>query len=155
MDSPAIFFIIALFLIVFGLGSESHSGIVKVGWKEDGVSSYYAPSFNGRKTATGERYHHRGISAAHRTLPLGTKLLVTDKDTGKSLVVRVNDRGPYVRNRILDLSGGAADRLGIKKQGLCSIEIKVLSLPDKPHPRHKMESRGDVLERFIAREHYY
>ena len=99
---------------------------------QNGVTSFYHRSLNGNLTANGERYRHFSeMTAAHRYLPFGTKIQVTDKNTGKSIVVRINDRGPFVGNRVLDLSGKAAQNLGIVKRGVCNVEVKVLSLPEK------------------------
>jgi rare lipoprotein A len=92
-----------------------------------GDASYYAAFFRGRKTANGERYDPRKFTAANRTLPLGTRLRVTRLDTGKSVVVRVNDRGPFgKRSRILDLSRAAAEELDMIKVGHTEVEAVVL-----------------------------
>lgn len=89
-----------------------------------GLASWYGPGFHGRKTASGETYNMYGISAAHKTLPLGTRVLVINKHNGKKIVVRINDRGPYIGARILDLSKGAALRLNIT--GVSLVELIVL-----------------------------
>ena len=96
---------------------------------QKGIASYYHDSFQGRKTASGQRYSKHRFSAAHRTLPIGTKVQVTDTKTGRSIVVKVNDRGPFARGRIIDLSREAATELGIVKKGVAKVELKVLSLP--------------------------
>lgn len=92
---------------------------------EEGIASFYAPRFHGRQTANGEIYNHHAMTVAHRTLPFGTRLRVTNKDNGRSITVRVNDRGPFVGGRILDLSGEAARRL--KVDGLAPVVIRTLS----------------------------
>lgn len=120
------------------------------GWTQNGPSSYYAKRFNGRKTASGERYQHYAMTAAHRSLPFGTKVQVTDRNTGKSIVVKINDRGPFHGNRILDLSGGAANKLGITKQGVCDIELKVLSMPD-PKPKKEFQPISKISDSYQAR----
>jgi rare lipoprotein A len=97
---------------------------------QNGVSSYYGKGFNGRKTASGTIFRKSAMTAAHRTLPFGTKVRVTDKDTGKSVVVKITDRGPFHANRILDLSEGAAKRLGITKKGTCDVKLQVISVGD-------------------------
>lgn len=86
-----------------------------------GRASWYGPGFQGRKTANGERYNMGGLTAAHKSLPFGTKLKVTNKRNGKSVVVRINDRGPFVRGRMLDLSKGAATRIGMISSGHGSV----------------------------------
>lgn len=99
-------------------------------FKQTGVASYYAKKFNGRRTASGERYHGRQLTAAHRTLPFGTMVRVADAKTGKWLVVRINDRGPHHRKRIIDLSYEAARQLGMTKgAGLLKVKIRVVEWP--------------------------
>lgn len=89
-----------------------------------GTASWYGPRFHGRKTANGEIFNQNKLTAAHRTLPLGTEVEVTNVKNGKSVEVRINDRGPYVRGRIIDLSRAAAIRLGIREQGLATVRIE-------------------------------
>lgn len=121
----------------------THSAKPRVGKEYEGVTSYYHGSLSGRKTASGEKYRHMGgMTAAHRNMPFGTKLLVTDLDTGKSVIVKVNDRGPFVKGRVLDLSGLAARRLGIVKKGICKVHIRVLSLPP---PKKSKDTLGDFI----------
>lgn len=94
-----------------------------------GVASYYADKFHGRKTASGERFDQTDLTAAHKTLPFGTRVRVTNLKTGKSVVVRINDRGPYVKGRAIDLSRRAAKRLKMVKSGLARVAIEVVSRP--------------------------
>jgi rare lipoprotein A (peptidoglycan hydrolase) len=89
-----------------------------------GVASWYGPDFHGRLTANGERYDMNGISAAHRTMPLPSYARVTNLDNGRSIIVRVNNRGPYVHNRIVDLSTGAARALDFYKQGTARVRVE-------------------------------
>jgi 3D (Asp-Asp-Asp) domain-containing protein len=84
-------------------------------------ASWYGPGFHGRKTASGERFNQHALTAAHRTLPFGTLLVVTHK--GKATVVRVNDRGPFVRGRDIDLSAAAAREIGLRGVGAVTLEI--------------------------------
>ncbi|MCO5063742.1 MAG: septal ring lytic transglycosylase RlpA family protein [Rhizobiaceae bacterium] len=88
-----------------------------------GKASWYGPGFHGRSTASGERFNQSSMTAAHKSLPFGTKLRVTNKRNGKSVVVRVNDRGPYIRGRMLDLSKGAASQIGMVRSGSASVCI--------------------------------
>jgi rare lipoprotein A len=88
-----------------------------------GMASYYGAAHAGNRTASGERFDPDGMTAAHRSLPFGTKLRVTDPSTGRSVVVRVNDRGPFHKSRILDLSEAAARELGIVRRGRAVVEI--------------------------------
>lgn len=127
-----IFLAIALFVVACSSNTQARGTIYTEGWKQVGVTSFYHRSLNGNLTANGERYrHYSEMTAAHRYLPFGTKIQVTDKDTGKSIIVRINDRGPFHGNRVLDLSGKAAENLGILKRGVCKVEVKVLSLPNR------------------------
>ena len=92
--------------------------------KEQGRASYYADKFNGRKTASGATFSQHKRTAAHRTLPFGTKVKVKNLDNGKTVRVRVNDRGPFVEGRMIDLSKKAARKLGMVKQGVANVEIR-------------------------------
>jgi rare lipoprotein A len=92
-----------------------------------GVASYYAAKFENRKTANGERFKADGLTAAHRTLPIGTMVRVTNLRNHRSVVVRINDRGPFSHKRIIDLSPAAARELGIRDQGLMRVKIEALS----------------------------
>jgi len=83
-----------------------------------GGASWYGPGFHGKKTASGERYNQNAMTAAHKTLPFGTIVKVTDQTTGKSVKVTINDRGPFHKGRIIDLSRAAADRLGTYDDGV-------------------------------------
>ncbi|PSL35521.1 septal ring lytic transglycosylase RlpA family protein [Chitinophaga ginsengisoli] len=91
---------------------------------ENGKASYYADKFEGRKTASGETYHQGGLTAAHRTLPFGTKVKVLNISNGKSVTVRINDRGPFSQGRVIDLSKKAAKRIGMLTTGVAVVEIK-------------------------------
>jgi rare lipoprotein A len=86
-----------------------------------GIASYYGPGFHGRRTASGERFNQHAMTAAHRTLPFGTRVRVTSLGNGKAVVVRINDRGPFSRGRVIDLSRGAAVQLGIIRAGVANV----------------------------------
>lgn len=106
---------------------ETTSGGEREGQVLRGDASYYASFFNGRRTSNGERYDPHKLTAANRTLPFGTRLRVTRLDTGRSVVVRVNDRGPFGnRHRILDLSRAAAEQLDMVGSGHTQVEAVVL-----------------------------
>jgi rare lipoprotein A len=92
----------------------------------DGVASWYGPGFHGRLTANGERYDMYGMTAAHKSLKFGTKVEVTNNDNGKSVVVRINDRGPFVGSRVIDLSRGAADAIDMVHSGTAQVSIEVV-----------------------------
>jgi len=99
-----------------------------------GVASWYGKEFQGRKTSNGETYDMYGLSAAHRTLPLGTLIQVESIRNGKSVVVRVNDRGPFVAGRILDLSFGAASALDMVQPGTDRVKFRIVRLPAGEKP---------------------
>ena len=88
-----------------------------------GVASYYGPGFHGRTTANGERFDSQAMTFAHRTMPFGTKIRVTNQDNGRSVIVRGNDRGPFYGSRIIDLSEGAFSRIASLGQGLANVCI--------------------------------
>ena len=94
-----------------------------VGHVQEGVSSWYGKEFDGRPTASGERFDMNGMTAAHRTLPLGTEVRVTNLENGQEADLRINDRGPFVRGRILDCSYGAAKSLGFAGAGMARVRI--------------------------------
>jgi rare lipoprotein A (peptidoglycan hydrolase) len=91
-----------------------------------GVASWYGPWHQGRRTANGERFDMHKLTAAHKTLPLDSKVRVTNLANGKSVEVKINDRGPYVGDRVIDLSERAAQRLGMKQQGVATVRVEVV-----------------------------
>ncbi len=91
---------------------------------QSGRASWYGPGFHGRRTASGETFNTNDLTAAHRTLPFGTKVRVVNKKTGKSVVVRINDRGPYAHGRVIDLSKASAQAIGIS--GVGSVDVAQL-----------------------------
>jgi len=97
-----------------------------IGYLEHGMASWYGPGFHGNKTANGERYDMHKLTAAHRTLPLGSIAVVRSASTGKEVTVRINDRGPFAKGRVLDLSYAGARTLGIVGQGTDQIELRVI-----------------------------
>jgi len=103
---------------------------VTVGERKDILASWYGEYFHGHLTALGEVYDMNGYTAAHKTYPLGTVLNVTNPENGKSLEVRINDRGPFWGDRELDLSKGAATYLGTKNRGVAKVSIEVISVPE-------------------------
>ena len=112
-----------------------HFSLLNAQGVQTGKASYYAKKFSGRKTASGERLHHDSLTCAHRTYPFGTQLKVTNPANGKTVIVRVTDRGPYVRGRIIDLSVRAARELGIIAQGIATVVVERYSpyiVPFKP-----------------------
>ena len=91
-----------------------------------GVASWYGPGFQGRKTASGARFNMNALTAAHRSLPFGTRVRVTHVKNGRSVVVTINDRGPFAGGRIIDLSKAAASKLGMLKQGVARVRVEAI-----------------------------
>jgi rare lipoprotein A len=105
-------------LIALATGCASGTG--------DGLASYYGAKYQGRKTANGETFDTARLTAAHRTLPFGTRVRVTNVDNGRSVVVRINDRGPFVTGRVIDLSPAAAKQLDMLRAGVVRVKLEVL-----------------------------
>ncbi len=126
--------ILFLFLLSLSLvgcassASQTSSASSKrwIGHTETGQASYYNQKYHGRKTASGERMDQGAKTAAHRTLPFGSRVKVTHAKTGKSVVVRINDRGPFVRGRVIDLSKSAFKAIGDLDAGLIPVKIQVI-----------------------------
>ena len=114
----------ALGALVLGLAFLAPPAYYQVG-----IASWYGPGFHGKATASGEPYDMYAFTAAHKTLPFGTVVRVVDLDTGRSVVVRINDRGPFVPGRIIDLSYAAAEALGILDRGTARVGLVVLRRP--------------------------
>jgi rare lipoprotein A len=124
---------------------------------EHGQASWYGPGFHGRRTANGEKFDQNGVSAAHKTLPFGTVLRVHNLDNGKTLDVRVNDRGPFVAGRIVDLSKGAARQLDLIRSGVAPVRVEVLQWPEHlvPNPdrrKHRAVQVASFREHQRARQ---
>lgn len=98
------------------------------GYRERGVASWYGKKFHGKRTSNGETYNMYALSAAHKTLPLPSYVHVTNLDNGRSLIVRVNDRGPFLHNRLIDLSYSAASQLGIVGTGTGLVEVRAVDI---------------------------
>jgi len=98
-------------------------------WIEVGFASYYGEKFHGRRTASGEIFNMYKLTAAHRKLPFGTYVKVTNLENGRSVIVRINDRGPFKKNRIIDLSYEAAKRLGMISKGVARVKLEVIKWP--------------------------
>jgi rare lipoprotein A len=119
--------LIAVGLIVgltTGLGPSS-------GYYQKGVASWYGPNFAGNPTANGEMFDPEEMTAAHKSLPFDTRVKVVQLETGKSVVVRINDRGPFIKGRIIDLSRKAAERLGIIGSGTAEVGLKIVEWGNK------------------------
>lgn len=123
--------LLALLVTLQGCGASRAvpEGPFEAGWTQEGTASWYGPGFHGRPTASGEAYDMEAMTAAHPSLPLGTRIRVTVLATGRRTELRVNDRGPFTKGRVLDVSRAAARRLGILRRGTARVRLEVLSLP--------------------------
>ncbi|GGG11055.1 hypothetical protein GCM10011323_14450 [Pontibacter amylolyticus] len=122
--------LIASTLLTAGACTSTKPAAGQRGYTEAGKASYYSNKLHGRKMANGETYNRRKLTAAHRTLPFGTKVKVTNLQTKKSVKVSITDRGPFVKGRVIDLSEAAAKRLDYISAGIVPVEVKVV----KPAP---------------------
>jgi rare lipoprotein A len=112
-------------------------------YEQDGTASWYGPGFHGKYTSNGDLYNQNDISAAHKNLPLPSYLRVTNLDNGRRLIVRVNDRGPFHGDRILDLSHGAASRLGILGPGTAHVHVELMQ-PAMPENANEILAKSDA-----------
>lgn len=120
-----------------------------------GIASWYGPKFHGRRTANGEVYDMEAMTAAHKTLPFGTVVEVYNRDNGRSVEVRINDRGPFIRGRVIDLSRAAAREIGLIGPGTARVEVVVVTAPGVPQGEgytvqvgaFKDEARAQALTR--------
>jgi rare lipoprotein A len=107
-------------------GCASTDAVDPHGYDQTGVASYYGAKHQGKRTASGERFDKNSLTAAHRQLPFGTRVKVTNLKNDKSCVVRINDRGPHIRGRLIDLSHEAAEQLGMIKSGTARVRVQAL-----------------------------
>lgn len=111
------------------LGKRYHVLPTSAGYRARGVASWYGPDFHGLATSSGEQYDMNGMTAAHTTLPLPTWVEVTNLENGKSVIVKVNDRGPFVDDRLIDLSYAAATQLDMVRNGTARVEVRAVAAP--------------------------
>jgi len=125
------FLISAVAALIAACGGARLDARSEPGGSETGLAVYYADSLHGRPTASGEPYDKQALTAAHRKLPLGTRVRVTALSNRKSVVVRINDRGPFGDSRrIIDLSRGAAERLDMIRAGVVEVRVEIVSKPE-------------------------
>jgi rare lipoprotein A len=128
-DIKFIKYLVLIFLSILLISCASvpmQSSPELVGYTETGKASFYAMKYQFRRTASGERFNQLSKTAAHRTFPFGTKVKVTNLNNGKSVIVKINDRGPFVEGRIIDLTRSAFSSIGNIESGLIDVEIEVL-----------------------------
>lgn len=122
-------------------GKRYHPTFVEVGQVQKGISSWYGPNFHGKHTSNGEVYNMHARTAAHKTWPMDTMVQVKNLQNGKSTVVRINDRGPFVRGRIIDCSYKAGKEIGLDRMGIAKVSVKVLGFAGK------VQSAATIAER--------
>jgi len=116
------------------MGKRYHPTYVEVGQVMKGISSWYGPNFHGKHTSNGEVYNMHARTAAHKTWPMDTMVRVHNLQNGKSTIVRINDRGPFVRGRIIDCSYAAGKELGLDRMGIAKVSVEVLGFAGKIEP---------------------
>jgi rare lipoprotein A len=114
----------ALLTLLVGCASQN---IDPRGYDETGDASWYGARHHGKRTASGERFDQNALTAAHRQLPFGTRVKVTNLDNDKSVIVQINDRGPHTRGRLIDLSRAAAEQIGMLRTGTAPVRVQSLS----------------------------
>lgn len=124
-------FILVVLVISISSCASSNPGFGQRGYTEQGKASYYSRKLQGRKMANGEPYRRGKLTAAHKSLPFGTKVKVTNLQTNKTVKVKITDRGPYAKGRIVDLSEAAAKRIGSVKAGVVPVKMKVIKPASK------------------------
>ncbi|MRJ02978.1 MAG: septal ring lytic transglycosylase RlpA family protein [Epsilonproteobacteria bacterium] len=135
-------------------GVTYYPTVVKVGEKFQGVASWYGSDFHGKLTSSGEPFNMHDFTAAHKTLPMNTMVKVTNLKNGRSVIVRINDRGPFVKDRIIDLSYAAAKKIGIIETGTAPVELEILGFDSTINTLPKTEGaqtpKEVVLEDFAV-----
>ena len=137
--------VIAVAGLSVGLGLTGELAHADAWYREQGLASYYGKGFHGRTAANGERFSQHEMTAAHRRLPLGTKVMVENRETGEQVEVKITDRGPYAdtKRRVIDLSKAAADSMGIVEQGVAPVRVVVT---EEAARRHKRPEESLVYE---------
>ena len=115
-------------------------------YKSEAVASFYADKFHGRKTSNGETFNMYALTAAHKTLPFNTKVVVTNLANGKNVTVRINDRGPFVKGREIDLSKAAAEKLDMIKSGTAKVKLTIISSTQNTSPWKLNENKNKTWD---------
>lgn len=134
-------FILVINLNIFEISQAQHS------YSDTGMASYYGIRFHGKKTASGEKYDMNELTAAHKTLPFNSVVRVINLSNQKSVTVRINDRGPHIKNRIIDLSKAAAQKIGLIQAGVARVSIEVLPPEEVNKKKHtNTEKKGNISD---------
>ncbi len=131
------------------IGGQVYAPNENYSYNESGMASWYGPGFHGKRTANGEGYDQRAMTAAHRTLPMPSVVRVTNLGNGNSVVLRVNDRGPFAHNRIIDVSKAAAEQLDMIRSGVASVRVEILPAESK-RVKEIAQNGGSVSEQMAA-----
>lgn len=131
------------------IGGQVYAPNENYAYNEAGMASWYGPGFHGKRTANGEAYDQRAMTAAHRTLPMPSVVRVTNLDNGNSVVLRVNDRGPFAHSRIIDVSKAAAEKLDMIRSGVASVRVEILPNESK-RMKDIAQNGGSVSEQVAA-----
>lgn len=139
----------------YKVNGKRYNPLTKVSsFSQSGKASFYGDKFHGRKTASGERYNKHALTAAHRTLPIPSYARVTNTKTGKSVVVRINDRGPFHGSRVIDVSRAAAQKLGFIRQGMAHVKVEAVA-PGQERETEQFQndgSRDDFVDFIQSRQ---
>ena len=136
-------------------GKRYYPTKVRVGERFTGISSWYGPDFDGKATSSGEIYDMHALTAAHKTLPMNTIVKVTNRDNGKSVVVRINDRGPFVGTRIIDLSNKAAHQIDMVRKGTANVRLDIVGFKDqKSRDRGSKQAKRSAPKKALTYETY-
>jgi rare lipoprotein A len=125
-------------------GKTYYPTYVSIGKKTKGIASWYGTRFHGRRTSSGERYNMYASTAAHKTWPMHTMVKVTNLINHKSVIVRINDRGPFVRGRVIDCSYSAGKKIGLDKRGIARVKLEVVGFRGRLYKKSKVAHKSDV-----------
>jgi len=140
-------------LLFMSLIRQNPASAQLLGKEEKGKASFYAQMFDGRKTSLGEKFNQKEYTAAHRTLPFNTMVEVTNPNNKRSIIVRINDRGPYHRTRLIDLTRAAAQYLGIMSSGVATVNLRVVGMEGMVllGKNEIITDTGDIIEQIFSK----
>lgn len=140
---------LVLLSLPVSVASQENPGSLKPAFAQTGKASWYGEDFHGRKTASGVPFDQHAMTAAHRTLPLGTRVKVTRLETGQTILVQINDRGPYIDGRIIDLSKRAASELGMEEAGVVPVKVEAVG---NDQPSEKVAAHRNAQDVQVAEQ---
>jgi rare lipoprotein A len=140
---------LVLLSLPISVAGQENPGPSQPAFAQTGKASWYGADFHGRKTASGAPFDQHAMTAAHRTLPLGTRVKVTSLETGRAILVRINDRGPFIDGRIIDLSKRAASELGMEEAGVAPVKVEAVG---KDQPSGTVAARRNARDVQVAEQ---